>query len=77
MLLVVTMLNIKVTVIRTNLYLLNLKQLGEVNLAPLLPCGFLKNVSSKEMVKPWFFVTFNIIIRHIFSENFSEIPQVV
>ena len=22
------------------------------------PCGFLKNVSSKERVKPWFFVTF-------------------
>ena len=77
MLLVVTMLNIKVTVIRTNLYLLNLKQLGEVNLALLPPCGFLKNVSSKEMVKPWFFVTSNIIIRHIFSENFIEIPQVL
>ena len=24
-------------------------------------CGFPKNVSSRERVKPWFFVTFNII----------------
>ena len=30
-------------------------------------CGFLKNLSPKERVKPWFFVAFNII----------EIPQVV
>ena len=43
----------------------------------LLPCGFSKNVSSKERVKRWFFVTFNIIIRHIFPENFIKIPQVV
>ena len=27
--------------------------------------------------KLWFFVTFNIIINHIFPENFIEIPQVV
>ena len=40
-------------------------------------CFFSKNVSSKERVKAWFFVTFNIIIRHIFSENFIEIPHVV
>ena len=40
-------------------------------------CGFLKNVSSKESVKPWFFVTFNIIISHIFPKNFIEIPQIV
>ena len=40
-------------------------------------CGFWKSVSSKERVKPWFFVTFNIIIRQIFPENFIEIPQVV
>ena len=38
---------------------------------------FLKNVSCKERVKPWLFVTFNIIIRHIFPESFVEIPQVV
>ena len=37
------------------------------------PCGFLKIVSSKQIVKPWFFVTFKIIIRHIFPENFIEI----
>ena len=42
-----------------------------------LPLGFSKNVSSKEWMKPWFFVTFNIIISHIFPENFIEIPQVV
>ena len=51
------------------------KQLG-VNLTP-APCSFLKNVSSKERVKPWFIVTFNIIISHSFPENFIEIPQVV
>ena len=45
-----------------------------VNLTPL--CGFLKTVSSKERVKPWFFVTLNIIIGLIFPENFFEIPQV-
>ena len=28
-------------------------------------------------VKPWFFVTFNIVISHIFPENFIDIPQVV
>ena len=39
--------------------------------------NFSKNVSFKERVKPCFFVTFNIIIRYIFSENFIEIPQVV
>ena len=39
--------------------------------------GFSKNVSSEERVKPWFFVTFNIIISHIFPENFIGIPQVV
>ena len=48
-----------------------------VNLNPLPPCGFSKNVSSEERVKSWFFVTFNIIISHILSENFIEIPQVV
>ena len=47
---------------------------GKVNLTP---CGFSKNVSSKEMVKPWFFVTFNIIARYIFPGNFIEIPQVI
>ena len=41
------------------------------------PCGFSKSVSSKEREKPWFFVTFNIILRHIFPEKFIEFPQVV
>ena len=51
---------------------------GSVNFAPLpSPCGFLGNVFSKERVKPCFFVTFNIILRHIFPENFIEFPQVV
>ena len=35
------------------------------------PCGFSKNVSSREGVK------LNIIINHIFPENFIESPQVV
>ena len=39
-------------------------------------CGLSKNVSSKERVKPWFFVIFNIIMGHIFPENSIEIPQV-
>ena len=41
------------------------------------PCGFLKNVSSLEMVEAWFFETFNIILKHIFPENFIKFPQVV
>ena len=40
-------------------------------------CGFSKNISSKGRVKPWFILTFNIIISHIFPEIFIEIPQVV
>ena len=31
----------------------------------------------KERVKPCLFVTFNIIISHIFIENFTETPQVL
>ena len=40
-------------------------------------CGISKSVSSKESEKPWFFVTFNIILRHIFHKNFIEFPKVV
>ena len=40
-------------------------------------CGFSKNASCKERVKPWSFVTFNVIIRRIFPGNFIEISQVV
>ena len=51
---------------------------GQIYPLPLPPpYGFSKSVSSKESVKPSFFVALNIIIRHIFSENFIEIPQVV
>ena len=51
---------------------LNLKRLGgQFDPAP-LPC-----VSSKERVKSWFFMTFDIIISHIFPESFIETPQVV
>ena len=35
-------------------------------------CGFSENVSSKERVKPCFFVTFGIISKHIFTENFID-----
>ena len=40
---------------------------------PPKPCGFSKNVSSRERVKPCFFVTFDIIIGYNFPENFIEI----
>ena len=36
---------------------------------------FLENVSSKESVKPCFFVTFNVMISHIFPEKFIEVLQ--
>ena len=41
------------------------------------PCGLSESASSRESVKPSFFVTFNIMIIHIFSEKFIEIIQVV
>ena len=41
------------------------------------PCGFCRNVFSGEMVKPWCFVTLNIIISDTFPENFIEISQFV
>ena len=34
--------------------------------------GFLKNVFSKERVKPWFFVNFNIFLKHIFPEILNK-----
>ena len=41
--------------------------------------GFLENVFSeeRERVKPWFLVTFNIILKYIFPENLIESAQVV
>ena len=41
------------------------------------PRGFSKNVSSKDRVKLWLFVTFIIISKQVFPENFIEFPQVV
>ena len=41
-----------------------------------LNCGISKTVPSRDRLKPWFFVTFNIIISLIFPENFIEISQV-
>ena len=41
------------------------------------PCGFLNIVSSTDKLKLWFFLTFNIILKHIFPESFIEFPQVV
>ena len=55
---------------------LTLKRMGS-DLPPSPFWGFSKNVSSTERIKPLFFVTFNIIIRHIFPEIFIEIAQVV
>ena len=40
------------------------------------PCDLSKNVSSKERVEPWFFVTYTNI-SHVFPVNFIEIYQVV
>ena len=41
------------------------------------PCGFSENVFFSERVKLCFFVIFNIIISHIFPENFIKNPQLV
>ena len=50
------------------------KEKAEVNLAP---CGFLKIISSRERLNPWSFVTFIIIVSHIFPQNFVKTAQVV
>ena len=39
------------------------------------PLWFSINESSRERVKPWFFVTFNIIISHNFPWNSSICPE--
>ena len=41
-----------------------------------LRCGFSKTLPSRDRLKPWFFVTFNIAISLIFPENVFEISQV-
>ena len=55
---------------------LTLKRLGGrgINWNP--SCGFSKTVFSRDELKAWVFVSFNIIIRNIFHENAFEIPQV-
>ena len=64
--------------ISPNEFQFNPKMAGRVNLPPPPPpCGFSKNVSYKERVKPWFFVTCSIILRYIFPEIFIELSQVV
>ena len=55
---------------------LTLKQLGD-QFAPLPPCGFSKNVSSKERMKAVFFMSFNIIKSCIFLESLIETLHVV
>ena len=48
---------------------------GEVKLIP--PIAFRKMYFLKRRLNPVFFVTFNVILRHIFPENFIKFPQVV
>ena len=55
---------------RLNHYMFIAKRLTDITLIE-------KNVYSKERVKPWFLVTFNIILRHNFPENFIKFPQLV
>ena len=55
---------------------LALKRLGEGQFDARV-FRFSKIVSSKERVKPWFFVTLNIILKHTFPKNFIEFSQVV
>ena len=70
----------KLTVQSTNntrTAVLTLKRLGggSGQFDPL--CCFSKNLFSRERVKPWFFVTFNVIISYISPKSFIEIPQLV
>ena len=58
-------------------FLLNPGGGGRGGLNWLAHCGFSKNISSKQKVKPWFLMTFNIIISHVFPENFIDFPHVV
>ena len=51
------------------------KKAAGVNLT--FPCVFFsKNIFSKERLKPWFCVTFNIIISHNFPENFKVVLKI-
>ena len=59
---------------RTTIF--NPEKAGGSILPPSPLYGFSKNVPCKETLKLWFSLTFNIIISHMFPENFIEIPQV-
>ena len=50
---------------------------GEINLTPCLPLWFFQKSIFWREGQILIFVTFNIIISHIFPENFIKIPQVV
>ena len=52
------------------------RKAGGVNLT-FLPIGFSKAVFSRERLKPRFLVTFNMIIRDIFTANITEIHQII
>ena len=62
---------------RDELVIFNPKTAGEWEGGGVSVCSFLKNVSSRDRVKLWFFVTFNFVLRHFFPENFIEFPQVM
>ena len=55
--------------------LFNPKKAAGVNLT-LLCVFFSKNIFSTERLKPWFCVTFNIIISHNFPENFKVVLKI-
>ena len=57
--------------------MINPKKAGERGGGDHFSLWFFQNIFSRERVKPCFFVTFNIIISHKFSENFIEFPEVV
>ena len=60
-----------------NQYSLTLNRLGRAHFDTMpLPQGFSKNLFSRKRVESYLFVAVNIIIRHIFPENFIEITQV-
>ena len=69
--------SLKIAIYQCSYKKLTLKQQGGQFKPPSPPLWFFENVYSKERVKPCLFATFNIIISHIFPENFTEIPQVV
>ena len=50
---------------------------GQSDAPPPHPVVFFQNLFSRERVKPWFFVTFKVIISQIFPENSTEISQVI